>query len=209
MDPEKKNKIGSRQLSAFKQMEHMHPIRMLLYLSMVGIGVLFLILLIAFMRTGGFYKAEHISLPRFFSVGTVLLLLSSYTINRVGAIYKKDKLHKMTRYLGITLVLSLLFVGSQLLGWREMTAAGINFNGKASGTYLYLISALHILHLSGGIIFLFFLFLKTAHVAADSVRTLVFIRDPYRRLQLSMLTSYWHFLDFMWLGLYLVFLFMF
>jgi len=186
----------------------MHPIRMLLYLSMVGIGVLFLVLLIAFMRTGGFH-AENVALPRFFSVGTVLLLLSSYTISRVTSIYKKDKVHKMTRYLGITLVLSLLFVGAQLLGWREMTAAGINFNGRASGTYLYLISALHILHLLGGIIFLFFLFLKTAHVASDSVRTLIFIRDPYRRLQLSMLASYWHFLDFMWLGLYLVFLFMF
>ncbi|MER2998277.1 cytochrome c oxidase subunit 3 [Pontibacter populi] len=208
MDSDKKNKVGYRQLSAFKQIERMHPIRMLLYLSMVGIGVLFLILLIAFMRTGGF-MAENVQLPKFFSVGTVLLLLSSYTISRVPGIYKKDKLNKMTRYLGGTLVLSLLFVGSQLLGWREMTAAGITFTGKASGTYLYLISALHILHLVGGVIFLFFLFLKTAHVATDSVRSLIFIRDPYRQLQLSMLTSYWHFLDFMWLGLYLVFLFMF
>lgn len=208
MDPDKKNKVGYRQLSAFKQIERMHPIRMLLYLSMVGIGVLFLILLIAFARTGGF-EAENVALPKFFSVGTVLLLLSSYTISRVPGIYKKDKLNKMTRYLGGTLALGILFIGAQLLGWREMTAAGITFSGKPSGTYLYLISALHILHLLGGIIFLFFLFLKTAHVATDGVRSLIFIRDPYRQLQLSMLAGYWHFLDFMWLGLYLVFLFLF
>ncbi|MBC5773213.1 cytochrome c oxidase subunit 3 [Pontibacter sp. KCTC 32443] len=189
-------------------MERMHPIRMLLYLSMVGIGVLFLILLIAFMRTGGF-DSENVSLPKFFSVSTVLLLFSSYTMGRVPQIYKKDKLHKMTRYLGATLALGLLFIGAQILGWREMTAAGVNFSGKASGTYLYLISALHILHLVGGIIFLFFIFFKTAHVAADSVRSLIFIRDPYRHLQLSMLRSYWNFLDFMWVGLYLVFLFIF
>ena len=208
MDSDKKNKVGSRQLSAFRHIERMHPIRMLLYLSMVGIGVLFLILLIAFMRTGGF-QSEEIQLPKFFSLGTVLLLLSSYTISRVPTIYKKDKLHKMARYLAATLGLGLLFIGSQILGWKEMTDAGVNFSGKASGTYLYLISALHILHLAGGIIFLFFVFFKTAHVATDSVRSLIFIRDPYRHLQLQMLSSYWHFLDFMWVGLYLVFLFMF
>ncbi len=208
MDSDKKNKIGSKQLSTFKQIERMHPIRILLYLSMMGISVLFLVMVIAFWRTGGF-EHQNADFPKFFSISTIILLVSSYTISRVPAIYKKDKLHKMTRYLGFTVVLSLLFVVAQLLGWREMEAAGITFSGKVSGTYLYLITALHILHLLGGIIFLFFLFFKTAHVATDSVRSLIFIRDPYRRLQLAMLASYWHFLDFIWLGLYLVFLFSF
>ncbi|NEM97826.1 cytochrome c oxidase subunit 3 [Pontibacter burrus] len=208
MDSDKKNKVGQKQLSAFRQIERMHPIRMLLFLSMFGIGILFLVLLIAFVRTGGF-GPELEQLPKFFSVSTVLLLFSSYTISRVPGIYKRDKLKKMTRYLGATLGLGLFFIAAQLMGWRELSAAGITFNSKAAGTYLYLISALHILHLVGGIIFLSFLFIKTAHMATDSVRTLIFIRDPYRRLQLAMMCSYWHFLDFMWLGLYLIFLFMF
>ncbi|MDX5418608.1 MAG: cytochrome c oxidase subunit 3 [Hymenobacteraceae bacterium] len=207
MNSDKKNKIDSRQHSAFERIEKMHPIRMLLYLSMIGIGILFFILVIAFARTGGFQN-DSFELPRFFSVSTVLLLFSSYTISKVPGIYRKDKLRKMTRYLGFTLALGLMFVGAQLIGWNEMTRSGVYFTGKASGTYLYLISALHILHLLGGIIFLSFLLFKTAHVAADGVRSLIFIRDPYRHLQLSMLCSYWHFMDFLWLGLYLVFLFM-
>lgn len=207
MDSDKKNKVDSRQLSAFGKIERMHPIRMLLYLSMIGIGILFFILVVAFARTGGFDN-KSFELPKFFSVSTVLLLFSSYAISKVPGIYKKDKLKKMTRYLGGTLGLGVLFVGAQLIGWNEMTKAGVYFTGKASGTYLYLISALHILHLLGGLIFLSFLFFKTAHVAADGVRSLIFIRDPYRYLQLSMLRSYWNFMDFLWLGLYLVFLFM-
>ncbi|WP_242919537.1 cytochrome c oxidase subunit 3 [Pontibacter liquoris] len=207
MDPDKKNKIYARQLSAFSKIEKMHPIRMLLYLSMIGIGVLFFILVVAFARTGGFPQTSF-ELPKFFSVSTVLLLFSSYAISRVPRFYKKDKLHKMTRYLGLTLVLGLLFVGAQFIGWNEMVRSGVYFTGKASGTYLYLISALHVLHLLGGIIFLSFLFFKTAHVATDGVRSLIFIRDPYRHLQLTMLCGYWHFMDFLWLGLYLVFLFM-
>ena len=207
MDPDKKNKVNPKQLSAFAKMERMHPIRVLLFLSMIGIGVLFFILVVAFARTGGFQN-QSFELPRFFSVSTILLLFSSYTISKVPRIYRKDKLNRMTRYLGITLGLGVLFIVAQLLGWNEMTRAGVYFTGKASGTYLYLISALHILHLLGGIIFLSFLFFKTAHVAADGVRSLIFIRDPYRRLQLSMLRSYWNFMDFLWLGLYTVFLFM-
>lgn len=207
MNSDKKNKVGSKQRSTFDKIEQMHPIRMLLYLSMIGIGVLFFILVVAFARTGGF-SGEDFYLPKFFSISTLLLLFSSYTINQIPRIYRKDKLKKMARYLALTLGLGVLFVGAQLLGWHEMARTGVHFTGKTSGTYLYLISALHVLHLLGGLIFLSFLFFKTAHVAADSVRSLIFIRDPYRRLQLSMLCSYWHFLDFLWLGLYLVFLFM-
>lgn len=207
MDQDKKNQVNHTQKSAFKRIEKMHPIRMLLYLSMVGIGVLFFILVVAFGRTGGF-PGEQFELPKFFSVSTVLLLFSSYTISRVPRLYKQDKLKKMVRYLSATLALGLLFIGAQVLGWNEMARTGIYFSGKASGTYLYLISALHILHLLGGIIFLSFMVFKTIYVNNDSVRSLIFIRDPFRHLQLTMLNSYWNFMDFLWLGLYLVFLFM-
>ncbi|GAB3196380.1 cytochrome c oxidase subunit 3 [Pontibacter aydingkolensis] len=207
MDPDKKNKVNTKQLSAFRKMERMHPIRVLLFLSMIGIGVLFFILVVAFARTGGFQN-ESFELPKFFSISTLILLFSSYTISKIPRIYRKDKLNRMTRYLGMTLGLGILFIVAQLIGWNEMTRAGVYFSGKASGTYLYLISALHILHLLGGLIFLSFLFFKTAHVAADGVRSLIFIRDPYRSMQLSMLRTYWNFMDFLWLGLYIVFLFM-
>jgi cytochrome c oxidase subunit III len=208
MDSDNKNKVGAKQLSAFKQIERMHPVRMLLYLSMVGIGILFFVLIVAFIRTGGF-QAANIPFPKYFSLGTIILLFSSYTLSRVPRIYRKDKLKKMTRYLGVTLVLGILFIASQVLGWREISNAGVNFSGKVSGTYLYLISALHLLHLLGGIIYLSFLFFKTAYISSDSVRSLIYIRDPFRRLQLSMLCNYWHFMDFLWLALYITFLFTF
>ncbi|TXK52199.1 cytochrome c oxidase subunit III [Pontibacter qinzhouensis] len=207
MDQDKKNKVHSRQRSAFSKIEKMHPIRMLLYLSMIGIGVLFFVLVIAFIRTGGF-SVQSFQMPKLFTVSTLLLLFSSYTISKVSRYYKKDKLRKMTRYLGLTLGLGVAFIVTQFIGWNEMSASGVYFTGKASGTYLYLISALHILHLAGGIIFLSYLFFKTAHVITDDIRSLIFIRDPYRSLQLSMLTTYWQFMDFLWLGLYLVFLFL-
>jgi cytochrome c oxidase subunit III len=207
MNQDRKNKVDSRQGSAFGKIEHMHPIRMLLYLSMIGIGILFFVLIVAFARTGGF-GSEQFSIPKFFSISTLLLIFSSYAISKVPRIYKKDKLRKMTRYLAMTFALGIAFIGAQILGWRELTESGAYFTGKATGSYLYLITALHLLHMLGGMIFLAFLFFKTAHMASDGVRSLIFIRDPYRRLQLSMLCTYWHFLGLLWLSLYLVILFM-
>ncbi|WP_223284553.1 hypothetical protein [Hymenobacter qilianensis] len=53
------------------------------------------------------------------------------------------------------------------------------------------------------------LFLRTAHAARDGVRTLVFIRNPYRRRQIQMLGFYWHFLDGLWIALFALFLFLY
>jgi cytochrome c oxidase subunit 3 len=210
MNSDKKNKIGAGERSGFSSIEKVHPVKMLLYLSMMGIGVLFIILTIAYANTErlalpGFTPA----LPKFFSISTVIILISSYTISRTSHYYRKDKLIKLKRFLGFTLILGLGFVLTQAVGWGEFAAKGVSFTGKASGTYVYLISALHMLHLLGGIIFLTFLFLRTAHASTDAVRSLIFIRDPYRQMQIDMLTVYWHFMDFLWVGLYFFFLFFF
>jgi cytochrome c oxidase subunit 3 len=99
------------------------------------------------------------------------------------------------------------FVWSQIAGWREMAINGIAFQGGGSGTYIYLISALHSVHLLGGFVYLSYILLKTLHASLNPIRTLVFIRNPYRRQQLNMLCTYWHFMDILWVGIYLVFLF--
>lgn len=210
MNSDKKNKVGSGKQSGFSKIEKVHPIKMLLYLSMIGIGVLFLILTIAYTNSeGSLLPGFTPALPKFFSISTVIILISSFTVSRTAYYYKKDKLRKLKRYLGFTLMLGIGFVLAQLAGWNEFAARGVHFSGKASGTYIYLISALHLLHLLGGIIFLTFLFFKTVHASTDAVRKLIFIRDPYRQLQIDMLTVYWHFMDFLWVGLYFFFLFFF
>ncbi|CAN5911159.1 cytochrome c oxidase subunit 3 [soil metagenome] len=210
MNSDKKNKIGAGEQSGFSKIDKVHPIKMLLYLSMVGIGVLFIILTIAYANSDSFSLTGITpTLPKFFSISTVLLLISSYTISRTSYYYKRDRLNKLKKFLGFTLLLGFGFVLAQLAGWNEFATRGVTFTGKASGTYIYLISALHMLHLLGGIIFMAFLFFKTVHASSDAVRSLIFIRDPSRQMQIDMLTSYWHFMDFLWVGLYFFFLFFF
>ena len=183
---------------------------MLLYLCLAGIGTIFLILLLAYARTEvTLLQSVNVGFPKFFSVSTVLILVSSYTLLRTHRLYRKDNLKKMSRYLGISLALGFAFLLSQVGGWYELAKNGIYFKGKPYGSYLYLITALHALHVAAGMMFLIYMYFKTFFASTDPIRTLVFIRDPFRKLQLGLLTSYWHFMGALWLTLYFVFLFLF
>ncbi|SHJ49230.1 cytochrome c oxidase subunit 3 [Hymenobacter daecheongensis DSM 21074] len=211
-DKERKDRVGAGQpTSTFSRIERVPPLLMLLYLGLAGITVLFVILLAAYMQTrhlSGLPTGLH-PLPRYFSLSTIVLLASSYTLSQAARIYRQDDVTGLGRCLGATLLLGCVFAGLQVLGWRELMAQGVFFTGEASGTYIYLISALHVAHLLGGMLFLLSLLLRTLHASRDAVRSLVFIRNPYRRLQLRMLGLYWHFIDGLWVVMFTLFLFLY
>lgn len=208
MNFDKKNKVGSSKESPFSRIEKVHPFEMMLYLAITGVGVLFLMLVIAYLQTRSFDSSfSKLTLPKYFSISTIFILLSSYTICKAPRNYKKDNLAKLKKSFFYTMLLALGFVLVQVASWQEISHSGIVYSGLAAGTYIYLISALHAVHLLGGFFFLSFLFFKTQHAAADPIRMLLFIRNPYIRQQIKLLNIYWHFLDAMWVFLFLVFLF--
>ncbi|TGE13913.1 cytochrome c oxidase subunit III [Hymenobacter elongatus] len=211
-DKERKDKVGAgRPPSAFTRIERVPPLLMLLYLSMIGITIMFVILVTAYVQTRT-QSASPVGihpLPRYFSLSTIVLLISSYTLSQARRIYRSDDMRNLIRCMGATLLLGSIFAGLQVLGWRELMLQGVFFVGEASGTYIYLISALHVAHLLGGMLVLLALMLRTMHASRDAVRTLVFIRDPYRHRQLRMLNIYWHFIDVLWVALFAVFLFLY
>jgi cytochrome c oxidase subunit III len=208
MNFDKKNKVGSSKESAFSRIEKIHPFEMMLYLGIMGVGVLFLMLVIAYLQTRSYDSGFlQIRLPKYFSISTILILLSSYTISKAPRNYKKDSLSKLKKSFLYTMVLGISFVLVQVASWYEISQTGISFTGLAAGTYIYLISALHAVHLLGGFLFLSFLYFKTQHAASDPIRMLLYIRNPYVRQQIKLLNIYWHFIDAMWVFLFLVFVF--
>lgn len=210
-DNERKDKVGTRSPSAFARIERLPPLLMLLYLVLVGVTVLFVMLVLAYVHTR--YVSDLPSglhpFPRSFSISTIVLVVSGYALSQARRLYQQDDMPGLVRCLGVTLVLGSVFAGLQVLGWHELMTQGVLFEGAASGTYVYLISALHVAHVLGGILFLTTLFLRTLHASRDAVRTLVFIRNPYRRLQLRLITTYWHYIDALWVVLFAIFLFLY
>ena len=197
--------------SAFARMEQLPTRLLMLYIGLLGIGVLFAglvgLYVITRLRHGG-GPSGH-AFPRYFSLSTIVLLASSAVVGQARRLYRADDLPNLARCLGATLLLASIFCGLQLAGWRELQAHKILFTGGPDGSFVYLISGVHIAHIVGGMLYLLALLLRTLHATRDGVRTLVFIRNPYHRRQLQAITTYWHFVDAVWVVLFAVFLFMY
>lgn len=214
-EPERNRKVGARRhASSFNRIERVPPLMLAGYMAMAAIGVMFLVLVAAYVQTrlhSGVPTGLY-ALPRYFSLSTIVLLISSYTIAQAPRLYAQDDLVALGRCLLATLLLGCIFAGLQVLGWRELLQNGVAFRGEgshSSGQFIYLISALHVAHLLGGILLLLVLVLRVRHASRDAVRSLVYIRNPYHRRQLRLLGTYWHFIDVLWVVLFAVFLFMY
>lgn len=214
-DSDRDNQIGARRrASSFGRIERLPPLLMVGYLGMLAIAIMFAILTAAYVqaRINSGVPTGLYALPRYFSLSTIVLLISSYTMGQAPRLYAQDDLPSVARCLGATLLLGCVFAGLQVLGWRELLQNGVAFRGegsRSSGQFLYLISALHVAHLLGGMLLLLVLLLRVAHAERDAVRTLVFIRNPFHHRHLRLLGTYWHFIDVLWVVLFGVFLFMY
>jgi cytochrome c oxidase subunit 3 len=197
--------------SSFGRIERVPPLLMLLYLALLGITMLFVTLVAMYVASraqSAVPRGLH-PFPRYFSLSTVVLLVSSYTLAQAPRLYRADDLPALVRCLGATLVLGSIFSGLQVQGWRELVQQGVLFTGERSGTFVYVISGLHVAHIVAGLIFLLVQVVRTLHASRDAVRTLVFIRNPYHLRQLRALLTYWHFIDVLWVALFGVFLFLY
>ena len=182
-----------------------HPHNVLLMLALAGITALFLALTGSFVYTRVQSSLPPIQLPLIFLFNTLILLGSSATIHRAYHAYKADHTFQYQRALVATLLLTLVFLTGQFVGWRQLLAQNIQFNSDNSASYLYLISGLHFAHVIAGLPFLM-MFLQTARKRMnDPVSVLVYFSDPEKRLRLRLLMLYWHFLDGLWIYLVLFF----
>ena len=204
-----KKKLDLRK-EAFKRMEEMHPHQILLYVSMIGSGVIFLFMIVAFTVSRpdqlDFLKIEF---PKSFIISTLVLLSSSFTVAKVYPAFLNDDIEEIKKWLGVTFLLGLLFSVLQFTGWQELQAKNILFNGERSGAYLYVVSGMHVLHMVGVICFALYLLMEAHHVSKDGVKRLMYATNPYQKIKFRMLNDFWHFVDVLWIVLFIYFLFSF
>ena len=138
----------------FTRIENMHPYQTLMYLGMFGSGLIFLFLLVAFLGSQATFSLAGLSsIPKSFVVSTFVLLLSGYTSTKIVPLFNASDINKLKSTVMGTLLLGLLFIGLQLLGWREMNAMGVTFLGLPSCSFLYVLSVIHLIHLVCAIVY--------------------------------------------------------
>lgn len=135
-------------------------------------------------------------LPNILFLSTFLIILSSVSMIYATRSAKRDNQSGVKNGVLITLILGISFAVCQYLAWIEIHNLGIVWAGSesnAAGSYLYLITGLHLAHLFAGILSLIYTFARSVKGAYSSSNS----------LGLEVAALYWHFLDALWVYLFL------
>ena len=167
--------------------------KILLWIGLAGIIMFFAALMSGYIVRQAEGNWLVFEIPSMFYVSSVVILISSLTLELAKKSIKKDDFIKTYQFLSYTLILGLLFVICQFLGWNQLIANNIHFSGgNPSESFFYAMSGLHLAHLGFGVISLM-------------VTTFKAKKNRYsakNHLGISLCAIYWHFLDFLWLILF-------
>jgi cytochrome c oxidase subunit 3 len=167
--------------------------KILLWLSMVSMVMVFAGLTSGYIvrqAEGNWFVFE---LPQMFTYSTIVIVLSSVTMWWALRSVRKGDLGAMRTSLAITLILGLGFCITQFWAWSDLVKMGIFFTGNPSGSFLYVLSALHLAHLAGGILYMII-------VTTNAFRGLY---SPENHLQIELCSTFWHFMDGLWVYLFI------
>ena len=145
-------------------------------------------------------------IPVAFLISTFMIILSGYTATQMRLYYQEENIPKLESALRNTFMLGVIFTILQFAGWKELTDMGINFTGLPSGSFLYLLSGIHIFHLLGAMIFAMILLAQLRKTQEDGIRKLILVTNPFEKMRIRLFTVYWHFMDAIWLVLFLLFI---
>lgn len=173
-----------------------HPLKFSLWLIIISIIMMFAAFTSAYIvrREEGNWLA--FDLPSILLVNTVVIILSSVTMQLAHNAAKNNNLSFLKNMLLATIGLGVAFLIGQWNGWATLVQEDVYFGGPTSnpaGSFMYVLTGVHGFHLVTGLIFLFAVLFASLKYKIHSKNML--------RIQLC--TIYWHFLGGLWLYLYI------
>jgi cytochrome c oxidase subunit 3 len=139
-----------------------------------------------------------LAMPRILWLSTALILLSSVTFEIARRNLKAANNGGYLRGISITGLLGLGFLVAQLLAWRQLASQGIFLKSNPHSSFFYLLTASHGLHLVVGLLAVIYLLLRTRERRAES------LAEANRLAIADAVGIYWHFMDGLWIYLFLL-----
>jgi cytochrome c oxidase subunit 3 len=148
--------------------------------------------------TNGVMEWQPFNLPKAVWVSTVLILASSVTYKIAQNALNAANQEKAKTWFLATTVFGGMFIASQLLAWFELVRRGVYVQSNPYAGFFYILTAVHAVHVIGGIIALGFIVLRTWEKTSSD-------EELTKRQQVSNAVAwYWHFMDGLWLVLFLL-----
>jgi cytochrome c oxidase subunit III len=182
--------------SVIDQNKKIHPHKFILWVAIGSIIMMFAGLTSAYIVKREQPGWTTYTTPLAFYYSTAVILISSLTIFLAGKSFTERRMIRYRKMLAATLILGLVFILLQWLGFRHLWVTGTTFHGSGAGQFLYIIAGLHALHVFGGVIALFVLWLRARNTRIRS----------YNMVPVDVVSTYWHFVDLLWIYLFIFFL---
>jgi len=174
--------------------------KQMLWVAIVSIIMIFAGLTSAYFISTNREDWVSFNLPVAFKVSTLLIIASSVFFILAKKAIINDSKSQTSLFLTLSLVLGIGFVISQFMGFKELVAAGLYFTGQQSNiasSFIYVITVTHLVHVIAATAVLVFVVVKQFKGA--------YSKANYLGIELG--SIFWHFLDILWVYLFLFFYF--
>lgn len=175
--------------------ENYKPKKFLMWLFIITSCMLFAALTSAYIvYTGGDpSRGIKVKLPVEFIYSTVLIIISSASMHLAFKAAKATDNSKQRVFLAVTAVLGFAFFYSQYSAWNALFEAGAPFvNSNASESFIYVFSAFHVIHILAGICMIVYTMIRQGGKITQSANM----------FHMEVTSLFWHFLDILWIYLY-------
>jgi cytochrome c oxidase subunit 3 len=178
----------------------------ILYLILAAVTFLFLGVMGAYMYNRFTVDLPPLQVPNLFYFSTIIILLVSYACQLSLKAFDQGHFKKLHQMWILILVGLMVFGITQSIGWNQMIEAGYPASSNNSVGYMFALSALHLLHIAGGLPF--HLKVNWRHYLLskkDEFAEIEYLSEDSNRERLVLIIKYWHYLDILWLILMVFF----
>lgn len=172
--------------------------KLAMWVALASIVMLFVALTSAYIVLSSSENWRPVAMPGMLWLSTLLIIMSSFTFHTARNHLKQGEGDKYQRWILVTALLGLAFIGAQLLAWRQLAAQGMYLESNPHSAFFFVLTGAHAVHLLGGVLGLAYLLLRTWKRAGK--------REALVRRQTAAkaVGLYWHFMDGLWIYLFLL-----
>jgi cytochrome c oxidase subunit III len=181
--------------SAEKQRNKIHPHKFTMWVAIASIVMMFAGLTSAYIVKREQPGWTGFTMPVIFWYSTAVMLLSSLTMQLALISFKERNKNKYKNLITATALLGIAFIIMQYIGFSQLWKTGVQLRGSGAAQFMYIIFGLHALHVLGGVITLLVMFLKAFSAKVRS----------YNVVPVEVTSTYWHFVDLLWVYLFVFF----
>lgn len=178
------------------QRNKIHPHKFTMWVAIGAIIMMFAGLTSAYIVKRGQANWVEVQAPTVFWFSTAVIMISSITIQASLRAFKQKAMAQFRTLFLATLILGIVFVVLQWTGFSYLWNHGVRFEGAGAGQFLYIIFGLHALHVLGGIVALMIIAGQQYFSRSRS----------YNSTPIEVVTTYWHFVDLLWIYLLVFFI---